>query len=257
MAQWVRQFADKPDDLSWIPDHKVEETWFLQVVLWPPPHTCFCICAHITFLYRHSHTINVINFLKINWFYFLIIIFAYLFVHTWGFAVYPVWLHPPETLNLDILLPQFRECWVIGMCNRVKTLGVISCFQILFFHLRLTTTLPKDDLDFCILLPLLPKYWDDKSVHPMICVVLGLEPRGLVNARQTQSAAQPQTSLFTCDLLTWFLSRQHDPVALRSSARCFANALFTKEYLQSSRLQSSSSQPVGMTSWVSRIRYLH
>lgn len=64
MAQWVRQFADKPDDLSWIPDHKVEETWFLQVVLWPPPHTCFCICAHITFLHTHSHTINVINFLN-------------------------------------------------------------------------------------------------------------------------------------------------------------------------------------------------
>lgn len=38
---------------------------------------------------------------------------------------------------------------------------------------------------------------------------------------------------------------------------CFANALFTKEYLQSSRLQSSSSQPVGMTSWVAHIRYLH
>lgn len=67
-----------------------------------------------------------------------------------------------------------------------RPLALHFVFLMLFFPLlgesliysRLVLTLSKDDLDFCILLPLLPKHWDDKCIHTVIYEVLGIEPQG-------------------------------------------------------------------------------
>lgn len=138
-------------------------------------HLCACIFFHS---HTHSHAINVIQFLnKLTLFF--IIAFGYLLVYRWVFGVYPIWLHSPGTLNLDLLLPQFPECRVLGMCNHGRTLGITfkDILQSLIYS-RLVSTLSKDDLDFCVLLPLLPKYRDDKCIYTVIYEVLGIEPRG-------------------------------------------------------------------------------
>lgn len=38
-----------------------------------------------------------------------------------------------QAMNLDILLPQFPECRVIGMRNHGKTLGITFCFLDVIF----------------------------------------------------------------------------------------------------------------------------
>lgn len=67
MAQWIKAFAARPDDLSLIPrTYKVEEQNALQAVLWLLCVYCACVCDHThgrACTHSHTHT-PYINKLK-------------------------------------------------------------------------------------------------------------------------------------------------------------------------------------------------